>query len=366
MNDSFFDDIEWTSDEDSLNESSTKQPPLKKYEYEYTCFDNVTEVLKLDKESMQKELKNFNRMYGVPKINQVLCHLDTDESFAQWLMTEWPNVIKTPGPCKLCGNELSIFKTSWRCYHCETTKRYPYQTDTTYEQFSIFKGSFFDGCRDKKTLMIFLYYWLCGATTTQIGLYTGWSKNTVLRWVQKTQDLISGVVTHDHQMIGGPSIVVEIDESKFGKRKYNRGHRVEGVWVFGGVELTHERRVFAVAVPDRTRETLLPIIKAHIAPGSIIRSDFWKAYDIIPFEPGYDYIHEKVNHSVEFVTEEGVHTNTIEGTWSGMKRVTPVAKRNQKSLPGCLFEFIWRRRNRGNLWNGLMATLRDVMYTNET
>jgi hypothetical protein len=32
--------------------------------------------------------------------------------------------------------------------------------------------------------------------------------------------------------------IVEVDESKFGKRKYHRGHRVEGVWVIGGVERT--------------------------------------------------------------------------------------------------------------------------------
>ena len=37
-------------------------------------------------------------------------------------------------------------------------------------------------------------------------------------------------------MIGGPGVEVEIDESKFGKRKYNRGRQVEGHWVFGGVE----------------------------------------------------------------------------------------------------------------------------------
>ena len=36
--------------------------------------------------------------------------------------------------------------------------------------------------------------------------------------------------------IGGPGKVVEIDESKFGRRKYNRGRYQEGHWVFGGVE----------------------------------------------------------------------------------------------------------------------------------
>jgi hypothetical protein len=41
-------------------------------------------------------------------------------------------------------------------------------------------------------------------------------------------------------VIGGDNIVVEIDGSKLGKRKYHRGHRVEGVWVVGGIERTHE------------------------------------------------------------------------------------------------------------------------------
>ena len=33
--------------------------------------------------------------------------------------------------------------------------------------------------------------------------------------------------------IGGKDVVVEIDESKFGKRKYIVGHRVTWGWVFG-------------------------------------------------------------------------------------------------------------------------------------
>ena len=33
------------------------------------------------------------------------------------------------------------------------------------------------------------------------------------------------------EQIWGPGQIIKIDESKFGKGKYHRGKRVEGVWV---------------------------------------------------------------------------------------------------------------------------------------
>jgi len=106
---------------------------------------------------------------------------------------------------------------------------------------------------------------------------------------------------------------VEIDESKFGKRKYHRGHRVEGAWVVGGVERTEERRCFLVVVQDRSQETLLQLIKDNVAPGSIVHTDYWKGYDGMDRLFGFGYTHRKVNHSREFITADGIHTNTIEG-----------------------------------------------------
>ena len=44
-------------------------------------------------------------------------------------------------------------------------------------------------------------------------------------------------------VIGGEGIMVEIDESKLGRRKYNRGHRVDGILVVGGIEKTPEKRM---------------------------------------------------------------------------------------------------------------------------
>ena len=40
----------------------------------------------------------------------------------------------------------------------------------------------------------------------------------------------------DSEPIGGLDKIVEIDESKFGKRKYNKGRKVDGVWVFSNTK----------------------------------------------------------------------------------------------------------------------------------
>ena len=71
------------------------------------------------------------------------------------------------------------------------------------------------------------------------------------------------------QKIGGPHKTVEIDDSKFGKRKYHRGHRVQGQWIFGGVERSTGRSFF-VPVQNRSHATLTAINRAWVEPGTTI------------------------------------------------------------------------------------------------
>ena len=167
---------------------------------------------------------------------------------------------------------------------------------------------------------------------------------------------------------------MEIDESKFGKRKYHRGHRVEGVWVVGGVEKTLERRIFLVVVQDRTQETLLQIIKENVAEGSIIHTDYWAGYLGIDRLFGFRFHHERVNHTDCFVREDGCHTNTIEGksrgqftksvlneiiigTWAGIKVNMSAADRTKKAVQFHLALFIWRRLFAKDLWGRLLYCL---------
>ena len=71
----------------------------------------------------------------------------------------------------------------------------------------------------------------------------------------------------------------EIDESKFGKRKYNRGRMVEGTWVLGGIQ-RETNHCFLTPCPAnrRNESTLLPIIQQFVLPGTSIITDGWKAY----------------------------------------------------------------------------------------
>jgi hypothetical protein len=80
------------------------------------------------------------------------------------------------------------------------------------------------------------------------------------------QPLLSGrnsvmlkYVLGSSQKIGGPNKTVEIDDSKFGRRKYNWGNKVKGQRVFSGVE-RKPGKPFLVPVPDRTADNSMAII----------------------------------------------------------------------------------------------------------
>jgi transposase-like protein len=108
------------------------------------------------------------------------------------------------------------------------------------------------------------------------------------------------------EKIGGRNKTVEIDESKFGRRKYHMGHPVKGQWVFGVVE-RESGKMFLVPVPDRTADTLKVVMDAWIEPGTTVISDCWGAYRDLDAQ---GYTHRTVNHSSGFVDQRsGAYTN---------------------------------------------------------
>jgi hypothetical protein len=209
---------------------------------------------------------------------------------------------------------------------------------------------------------------------------------------------------------------IQIDESKLGKRKHNRGRHVEGIWVLGLVEalvpedpnrrtyeyidvvtgITETRyhfeagnRIF-LTVPNRTAATLLPIIYKFCKPRTVIRSDGWRAYRNLHRTTHVDdgqldfngennqlffRAHQVVNHSQGFTTVDQVtnnpevsltpvsghlHTNIIESLWRDLKVFIGPRYRNSKDCPGKLLEYLWRYANKGSFIIGMRRCIREV------
>jgi hypothetical protein len=140
-------------------------------------------------------------------------------------------------------------------------------------------------------------------------------------WFNFCRDVYSKALqSQDVHKIGGIGKIVEIDESKFRKRKYHRGARRERQWIFGGVEQDNVDHMFLEIVTYHTKETLNFSIHKYIEPGTTIISDCWSAYDSTWLvQLGFYYM--TVNHSQFFKDPiTGAHTNSIEGTWMHVKR----------------------------------------------
>lgn len=149
--------------------------------------------------------------------------------------------------------------------------------------------------------------------------FVGIRRETVGKWFTIFRKCLSSAMCHWMQQTKlGIHNVVEIDESDFSKKpKHQRGNRQPKHWVFGMVERNSGKCILK-AVPNRRRETLLPIILEHINAGARINSDQFSPYFVLG-EQGFE--HAMVNHSMNFVDPGTMtHTNSIEGTWAHAKK----------------------------------------------
>ena len=210
-----------------------------------------------------------------------------------------------------------------------------------------------------ETVVEFVYLWSQGFTHSEVMHELKLSKKTVTEWFMFFRESCIFAIMERSEQIGGNGVEVEIDESKFGKQKYHRGHKVEGQWVFGGREKYDKQKVFMIPVHNRKASTLIPIIKKWIAPGSIIHSDCWKAYSNLQ---KMGYTHVTVNHSKEFINKEtAACTNSIESDWRHAKVHMPSYGAHLGDHAGFLAEFMWRRANTDN--DRFMKLIADINMT---
>lgn len=85
--------------------------------------------------------------------------------------------------------------------------------------------------------------------------------------------------------------------------------------VFGMAQ--RQGRVVAKTVPNAKRATLMPHVRSKVLPESIVYTDEFTVYDR-PSREGYR--HSRVHHAEKVYVAGDVHTNTIDGFWSLVKR----------------------------------------------
>lgn len=124
--------------------------------------------------------------------------------------------------------------------------------------------------------------------------------------------------------LGGEGSEIEVDESFIGGKARNmhldqRKRRITGTGgkgkavAFGILERGGQVRTVAIA--DRQKETVQPIIRRHVQAGTALYTDAMLGYRGLEAE----YAHKVVDHAVRYV-DGRIHTNGLENFWSLLKR----------------------------------------------
>jgi transposase len=103
-------------------------------------------------------------------------------------------------------------------------------------------------------------------------------------------------------------------------------------------------RVRADVVPSRKAETLYPQVVKYVLPSSTIFTDEWPSYNDL----GQRYRHHRIRHTEKVYVSGDVHTQTIEGFFSNLKRGVAGTYHSVsgKWLQSYLNEYAWRYNER--------------------
>lgn len=203
------------------------------------------------------------------------------------------------------------FKGLYKCRACK-------------ERFTVTVGTMFEGSHiGLRKWFIAMYIFTShkkGISSHQLGRDLGISQKSAWFLLSRLRYAFSDTCTDP--LVGSD---IEVDETFVSGRNKNRhqnkkvphsqgrSHKdktpVLGMIARGG-------NVIAKVVPDTKQNTVEPIIKEYIKPGSNVYTDEWHAYNRL----NKTYNHKRVNHSAKEFVNGMAHTNTIEGFWSHLKR----------------------------------------------
>ncbi|MGH9488331.1 MAG: IS1595 family transposase [Terriglobales bacterium] len=155
----------------------------------------------------------------------------------------------------------------------------------------------------------------CGISAKQLQRETGVTYKTAWRIFRQIRLLLG-----EEPKLAGSR--VEMDETYYGghRKGFGSGPTAGGnkKTVVGAVE--RGGRVVARHTEDRPGATLLGMAREYVLPETMVYTDEFTGYEGLRKMPGMGYKHRRINHSAKVYVRGNVHTNTIEGFWSLVKR----------------------------------------------
>ena len=150
----------------------------------------------------------------------------------------------------------------------------------------------------------------CGISAKQLERELGVTYKTAWRMFKQVRSMLE---ESDIPLSGE----VEVDETYVGgKRKGTRGRGAAGKTIVAGA-VERKGRVRAKVVPNVQAATLVPFIEARVLSESTVVSDELGSYNRLSSK-GYN--HRRIYHAAKIYVDGDVHTNTIDGFWSLLKR----------------------------------------------
>jgi transposase-like protein len=268
-----------------------------------------------------------------------------DACSAYLVSHRWPDGVH----CPRCGS-VKVFAVStmafrWQCYDCAPNSGY---------RFSEITGTVFENTnkdlRDWFRVIHMMMTSKKGVSALQVQRVMGFGSYKTAHYM--CHRIRAGLMDEDFKQLVG---IVEVDETfvggkvqnrHIGKRGPKRGTRSgDKEIVVGAVE--RKGNVVARVIQNTTAETLRAFVKEAISDKvSMICTDGYVSYDSLKRE----YFHRSVDHARGQYVVGAIHTQTIEGFWSLVKRgmVGTFHKVSAKYLPLYVAEFQFRYNNRMN------------------
>ena len=231
----------------------------------------------------------------------------TDDACLEFLFkSRWPDGV----PCTKCQQVTPHYRIADRpCYSCQHCGSHVYPMAGT-----IFAGTRFSHLRLWFKAVAYMAVTRCGISSRQlsrdlgVGVKTGWRMFHQIRKVLGNDD----VILHGD---------VEVDETYIGGKRSGgkRGRGAEGKTIVMGM-VERGGKVKAKVVPDVKARTLVPEIQSSVPVpvGTAVLTDDLPSYRKLS---SLGYRHDVAPHSKGvYVVGKDIHTNSIEGFWSQLKR----------------------------------------------